>query len=391
MILRVLTATLIALLMGCSGTPQKTDEPVKETESESTDETTSFEIELPTVAVPHEVFRLDNGLTVVVHTDKKAPVVAVNVWYHVGSKDEPAGKTGFAHLFEHLMFQGSENWKGEFFEPLEDAGATDMNGTTSRDRTNYFQTVPKSALDLALWMEADRMGHFSGAISQELLDEQRGVVQNEKRQRQNRPYGKAWEVIPPNTYPEGHPYSWSVIGSMQDLNAASLEDVKNWFKTYYGASNAVLVLAGDITIEEAREKVEKHFGHIDAGPAVPERGDFVAPMEETKKMTMHDQVPQERVYRIFNVPPYGEVTAERLRLASLVLGSGKNSRLYERLVYRDQLATNVYVWFGDGEISSQLYFVADARPGVSVREVEAILDEELQRFQIGRASCRERV
>ena len=167
-----------------------------------------------TLDIKAETFKLSNGLTLVVHEDHKAPIVAVNVWYHVGSKDEPAGKTGFAHLFEHLMFQGSENYRGEFFEPFEQVGATGQNGTTNTDRTNYFQNVPTTALDMALWMESDRMGHFLGAIDQALLDEQRGVVQNEKRQGENQPYGQAWERLSKAMYPEGHPYSWSVIGSM---------------------------------------------------------------------------------------------------------------------------------------------------------------------------------
>jgi zinc protease len=381
---------LLLLSASCSTTPSQPDQAQAEDSTgtsdaaKASDDDTSTESataqELPQVEVPYEKFTLDNGLTVVVHEDRKAPVVAVNIWYHVGSKDEQPGRTGFAHLFEHLMFQGSENFQGEFFEPLEKAGATDMNGTTNRDRTNYFQTVPTSALDVALWMESDRMGHFEGAISQERLDEQRGVVQNEKRQGLNRPYGEAWEIIPPNTYPSEHPYSWSVIGSMEDLNAASLEDVKGWFDKYYGASNAVLVLAGDITPEEAREKAERYFGHIDAGPQVKKRGPWIAKLDERKELETYDQVPQERSYYVYNLPPFGREVTEHLRLASRLLGKGKNSRLYERLVYRDQLATNVFVWFGDGEISSQLYIVADARPGVSHEKVEAAIDEEMAKF-----------
>jgi len=181
---------------------------------------------LPVVDIPYQKFVLDNGLTLIVHEDHKAPVVAVNIWYHVGSKDERPGRTGFAHLFEHLMFNGSENHRDEWFKPMEAAGATKLNGTTWFDRTNYFQNVPTSAFDMTLWMESDRMGHLLGAIDQKVLDEQRGVVQNEKRQRQNLPYGKVSEVITTSTYPAGHPYSWETIGSMDDLNAASLEDVK---------------------------------------------------------------------------------------------------------------------------------------------------------------------
>ena len=184
-----------------------------------------------TVDIPFTVRQLDNGLTVIVHEDHKAPIVAVNVWYHVGSKNEVPGRTGFAHLFEHLMFQGSENLKGEYLNTLQELGATDLNGTTFFDRTNYFQTVPKNALDTALWLESDRMGHFKGSITQAKLDEQRGVVQNEKRQGDNQPYGKVFELILKQLFPPDHPYSWEAIGSMEDLNAASLDDVRHWFET----------------------------------------------------------------------------------------------------------------------------------------------------------------
>ena len=197
--------------------------------------------ELP--EIKYESFKLDNGLTVIVHEDKKVPMVAVNVWYHVGSKNEKLGKTGFAHLFEHLMFNGTENYNNEYFEPFEKIGSTDQNGTTNSDRTNYFQNVPTNALDLALWMESDRMGHLLGVVDQEKLDEQRGVVQNEKRQGENQPYGKAFTRISESAFPKGHPYSWSTIGSMDDLDAASLKDVQDWFKTYYGPNNAVLALS----------------------------------------------------------------------------------------------------------------------------------------------------
>jgi zinc protease len=208
---------------------------------------------------------LDNGLTLLVHEDHKAPIATVNIWYHVGSKNEHQGITGFAHLFEHLMFNGSENYQGEWFLPMEKAGGTDLNGTTWFDRTNYFQTVPVPALDMVLWMESDRMGHFVGVITQEGLDEQRSVVQNEKRQGDNRPYGKAGYIQLEGMFPEGHPYRWSTIGSMEDLNAASLEDVTHWFETYYGASNAVLVVAGDVQPDEVFERVKHYFGDIEPG------------------------------------------------------------------------------------------------------------------------------
>ena len=220
------------------------------------------------VDIPYEAFTLDNGLRVIVHEDRKAPVVAVSVWYRVGSKHEPAGKTGFAHLFEHLMFNGSENAPGDFFEPLQQVGATDSNGTTNVDRTNYFETVPTGALDLALFLESDRMGHLLGAVTQEKLDNQRGVVQNEKRQGDNNPFGLLRYEIFENLFPKGHPYHHSTIGSMADLNSASLDDVKSWFHDNYGPNNAVLVLAGDIDVATARTMVGKWFGDIPRGPAV---------------------------------------------------------------------------------------------------------------------------
>src|SRR6186713_832318 len=231
---------------------------------------------LPSVDIPYEKFVLANGLTLIVHEDHKAPVVAVNVWYHVGSKDERPGRTGFAHLFEHLMFNGSENHNDEFFRPMEAAGATKMNGTTWLDRTNYFQNVPTSALDMTLWMESDRMGHLLGAIDQAALDEQRGVVQNEKRQGENQPYGRSYNALVSKIYPKTHPYGHTVIGSMNDLNAASLEDVKSWFRSWYGPNNAVLVLAGDIDLATAKQKVTQYFGDIPASATLPPKAPMIA-------------------------------------------------------------------------------------------------------------------
>ncbi len=225
---------------------------------------TGGQVQIPDI--PYEKFVLDNGLTVIVHEDHKAPIVAVNVWYHVGSKNEPEGRSGFAHLFEHLMFNGSENFNDDYFQALERIGATDLNGTTNEDRTNYFQNVPVHALDVALWMESDRMGHLLGAIDQAKLDEQRGVVQNEKRQGENQPYGQVWNKITAATWPKGHPYAHTVIGSMEDLDAASLEDVHEWFRTYYGPNNAVVVIAGDIDAETALEKVKTYFGDMPPPP-----------------------------------------------------------------------------------------------------------------------------
>jgi zinc protease len=306
--------------------------------------------------------------------------VAVDIWYHVGSKDERPGRTGFAHLFEHLMFTNTENHHDEFMRPLIEAGATKMNGNTWLDRTTYFENVPVNALDTALWLESDRMGHLLGAIDQAKLDEQRGVVQNEKRQGENRPYGKVDELITTSTYPAGHPYSWTTIGSMEDLNAASLDDVKNWFKTYYGAANAVLVIAGDVQPEDVRKRVEHYFGDIAPGPVLKRTETWVAKMSGEKRASLQDRVPQPRIYKTWNIPGYNTRDFTLLQIASDVLTTGKNSRLYKRLVYTDQIATSVSANVGPFEIGSQFQVIATVRPGVDPALVDKAMDEELARF-----------
>jgi zinc protease len=330
--------------------------------------------------IPCQQFVLDNGLTVVVHEDHKAPIVALNIWYHVGSKNEKPGKTGFAHLFEHLMFGGSEHLPGSYIEAMERIGATDLNGTTNEDRTNYFENVPVSALDYALFAESDRMGYFYNTISQEVLDLQRGVVQNEKRQGDNQPYSIVEDLMVKSTYPAEHPYAHTVIGSMEDLDSATLEDVREWFKTYYTPSNAVLALAGDITLEQARERVSRYFGEIDPGPPVAHQRAWIAKMRGEHRETVQDRVPQARVYKTWNVPGYGTAAADYLRFACSVLSSGKTSRLYKRLVYDDQIATQVAAHMDEREIGGQFVLVATAKQGEDVRKVETALDEEMQRF-----------
>ncbi len=316
----------------------------------------------------------------IVHEDHKAPIVAVNLWYHVGSKNEKAGKTGFAHLFEHLMFNGSENYDDEYFKPFERVGATGINGTTWFDRTNYFQNVPNNALDLALWMESDRMGHLLGVVTQEKLDEQRGVVQNEKRQGENQPYGKVDYRILKGVFPVGHPYSWDTIGSMDDLNAASLEDVHEWFKTYYGPNNAVIVIAGDVNRQVALQKVEKYFGDIPPGPPIAKPREWTVQLEHDKRETMQDRVPQARVYKVWGGPNFVSTDAVLLELADAVLTSGKNSRLYERLVYQDQTATSVSGSLFTGEIGGYYELQATVQPGGDIEAVRQAIDEEMQRF-----------
>ncbi|MGA8026457.1 MAG: pitrilysin family protein [Bryobacteraceae bacterium] len=343
----------------------------------------------PNLEIPFSQFALPNGLTLVVHEDHKTPIVAVNIWYHVGSKNEKPGKTGFAHLFEHLMFGGSEHLQGSYIDAMERIGATDLNGTTSEDRTNYFENVPTSALDYALFAESDRMGYFHGTISQEVLDLQRGVVQNEKRQGDNQPYAIVEELVVKSTYPAGHPYAHTVIGSMEDLDSASLDDVRNWFKAYYTPSNAVLVLAGDITPAEANEKVRRYFDELLPGPPVAHQRAWIAKMNGEHRETVQDRVPQPRIYKIWNVPSYGAADADRLRLAAGILSSGKTSRLYKRLVYDDQIATHVSAYLDEREIGSQFVIVATAREGENLGKVESAVDEELARFLDGGPTGRE--
>ena len=332
------------------------------------------------VDIPNTKYVLDNGLRLIVHEDHKAPIVAVNVWYDVGAGDEKIGKTGFAHLFEHLMFNGSEHFNDDYFKPFDRVGATGMNGTTNQDRTNYFQVVPTTALDMALWMESDRMGHMRAAVDQARLDEQRGVVQNEKRQGENQPYGKVFLTIFENTYPDGHPYDHSTIGSMEDLNAASLADVHEWFDTWYGAANAVLVVAGDVEAEDVKARVEKHFGHIPSGPPLIKPDVSLARRSEPSRIVLQDRVPQARVYKVWNVATVRDESVDHLSLASDVLAAGKSSRLYKRLVYDDQIATDVGAFVMTRQFGSLFIVIATAKPGQDLTEVEAVLDEELEAF-----------
>ncbi len=334
--------------------------------------------DLPEIAYTKKV--LANGLTVIVHEDHKAPVVGVNIWYHVGSKNERPGRTGFAHLFEHLMFNGSEHADTDWFRGTSEMGATGVNGTTSNDRTNYFETVPKGALDRTLWLESDRMGHLLGAIDQAKLDEQRGVVQNEKRQGENRPYGSVWNRLPPLAYPQGHPYSWSVIGSMEDLDAATVDDVHQWFGAYYGAANAVLVLCGDVETEHALARVEHYFGDIAPGPDITRPEAWVAKRSGTTRISVEERVPQARIHKLWNTPEWGSEDATLLELAASMLARGENSRLYQRLVRADGLATDVVAFQDTAELGSTWHAWATASSGVALADLEAALDEEIARF-----------
>ncbi len=332
------------------------------------------------IDVPFTKFTLPNGLRLIVHEDHKAPIVAVNIWYHVGSKNEKPGKSGFAHLFEHLMFNGSENFNTDYFQALEAIGATDLNGTTSDDRTNYFQNIPVGALDQVLWLESDRMGHLLGAIDQAKLDEQRGVVQNEKRQGENQPYALGYDIIQKEMYPPYHPYGHTVIGEMADLNAASLTDVQEWFKAYYGAANAVLVIAGDITPEVAYEKALKYFGNIPAGPTIARPGVNIPKRFGNSRAEYQDRVPQSQITMVWNTTQWGTKDGVWLDLLSDVLAAGKNSRLYKKLVYEKQICPSVYAYVNYMEISGNFYIQADVKPGKTVEEVEAAINEIMEEF-----------
>lgn len=332
------------------------------------------------VDIPWQAFTLDNGLRVIVHEDRKAPVVAVSVWYRVGSKHEPKGKTGFAHLFEHLMFNGSENAPGDFFEPLQQVGATDFNGTTSMDRTNYFETVPTGALDRALFLESDRMGHLLGAVTQDKLDNQRGVVQNEKRQGDNNPFGLLRYEIFENLFPTGHPYHHSTIGSMADLDSASLDDVKRWFTDHYGPNNAVLVLAGDIDVATAKAKVTEWFGDIAQGPAVTAPPVSVPTLPAPLAREVRDLIPTTRLYRMWAIPGLNDPEAVPLQMAATVLGGLSSSRLDNAMVRKDPVAVAVAAFAQTFEDAGILIVQADVKEGVDPALVGQKLDAEIAKF-----------
>ncbi|GAB7551002.1 pitrilysin family protein [Novosphingobium sp. 11B] len=332
------------------------------------------------VDIPFETFTLSNGLRVVVHTDRRTPVVAVGMWYNVGSTSEPAGKTGFAHLFEHLMFNGTENVPGDFFAPLKQMGATDYNGTTYFDRTNYFETVPTSALARTLYLESDRMGWLLGAISQHVLDVQRGVVQNEKRQRDNQPYGLVSYRQVKALYPAGHPYAHDPIGSMKDLDGATLSDVKAWFRDHYGPNNAVLVLSGDIDAAAAGPLVERYFGAIPRGPQATATIRPVPPLAKPLNETMTDHVASVMIDRSWPVPGLDSPDSPALDIAAGVLGNLASSRLVEVLVRQEKLAVSVTA----GNVSNAHAGMFDirvmVRPGVEPTTVTARLDAVMTEF-----------
>jgi zinc protease len=328
----------------------------------------------PTPALAFERHSLANGLRIVLHRDSSLPLVAANLWYHVGSKNERPGRTGFAHLFEHMLFQGSEHvGTHDHFRFIQQVGGV-ANGSTWYDRTNYYETVPAHQLELALWLESDRMGFFLPALTQENLDNQRDVVMNERRQRvENQPYGLAGEKLHELLYPPGHPYHWPVIGYMEDIAAATLEEVQTFFRTYYTPNNAVLTLVGDFQPEAALERIEAWFGEIPPGPPVPPVSAPLPPLGGERRVVLPDDVRMPRVYIGFRAPGYGQRTWYAADLLAAVLAGGKSSPLYRELVYERQIAQDVGASVGPYESAGTFMMVATARPGVAVEELEEAL------------------
>ena len=331
--------------------------------------------------IPIETVRLANGLLVTLSPDRAAPIVAVNVWYHVGSANERAGRTGFAHLFEHMLFQGSADVAAnEHFELVQRAGGT-LNGSTWLDRTNYFETVPSNQLELALWLEANRMGYLLPAMTQEKLDTQRDVVKNERRWSvDNQPYGTWWERLPALAFPDDHPFHHSLIGSMEDLSAASLDDVRQFFAAYYRPDNAVLSIAGDFDRDEAMTMVERHFGAIPSGPAGPPLPDMSVPdvFGQWKREVVEDTAMLPRLFLAFRSPPFGTEAYYAASVAGAILGSRKGSRLYRRLVRERQVASEAQAFTFDLSKGSDLLVVdVTARQGIPAELLEQEVAQEI--------------
>ena len=328
-----------------------------------------------------EKFTLSNGLQVVLHEDHSLPTVAVNLWYHVGSKNEEAGRTGFAHLFEHVMFEGSKNHNRLFFEPLQKIGAA-VNGSTSSDKTNYWETVPSNHLELALWLESDRMGFLLDALDQKRFDVQRDVVKNERRQSyENRPYGMSHLLLQPALFPSPHPYSWPVIGSQEDLDAAHLDDVKAFFRRFYSPSNASLALAGDFDPEEARTLVERYFGDIEPGPAVSRIGRMDSALRGEVQLGLRDRVQLSRLYLVWPAPPMFDPDEAPLDVLATLLGEGKSSRLHRSLVYDKRIARDVNVGSYSQEIAGEFHLMVTANPGHDLEEIQDVVEEEIDRVR----------
>jgi len=340
--------------------------------------------------VPYRQFQLANGLNVILHRDTSVPIVAVNVWYHVGSANERPGRTGFAHLFEHLMFEGSKDVKeGEFDNLLESAGG-DNNGSTTNDRTNYVIDVPSNALELALFLESDRMAYLLDTMSPERVNGQRDVVKNERRQSyENRPYGMASIELDKMLWPANHPYSWPTIGYMEDLTAASYDDVVQFFRKYYAPNNASLVIAGDIDYDKTKALVETWFGEVPKGEPVEPIAPPAAMLTSVKRQTMTDRVRLSKLFIAWLTPRVFAPGDAALDVVSSVLAGGKNSRLYKRLIYDTQMAQDVEATQQSGPLGSSFVIETTIRPGHTVAEVQKAIDEELAKLRQAPPSERE--
>ncbi|HEY0547931.1 MAG TPA: insulinase family protein [Pyrinomonadaceae bacterium] len=351
----------------------------KKTMQNKTESAKNVAAQLPPINITE--FKLANGLRVVFHEDHSTPIVAVNIWYHVGSKNEVPGRTGFAHLFEHMMFQGSKHYDKDYFGPLQEAGGT-LNGSTNTDRTNYWEIVPSNFLELALWLESDRMGYLPDAMTMEKLNNQRDVVKNEKRQNyDNRPYGLVGAKIAEAMYPADHPYHWLTIGSLDDLNAASMDEVKDFFRRFYTPNNASLVIAGDFNPTEARRMVEKYFGALKRGPEVTPLETRQPHLDKEIRLTMEDRVSLPRLYITWHsMPQYTEDEAA-LDTVATILTNGKGSRLYRSLVYEKQIAQDVSAFNNTGELAGKFQIVVTAKPGTTLAELERAVDAELERIK----------
>jgi zinc protease len=344
------------------------------------------------LSVPYQMFRLSNGLTVIVHEDHSAPIASVNCWYHVGSGREVPGRTGFAHLFEHLMFEGSEHVPEGAFDRWLEAVGGDNNGSTNNDRTNYWEQVPSNALEIPLFLESDRMGYLLGAMSPATVDGQRDVVKNEKRQSyENRPYGRVWEMLPAALFPPGHPYSWPVIGSMADISAASYQDVVSFFKSWYGPANASLVIAGDVKASEVRAQVEKWFGEIPESQPVEPLVPRPVVLTAEKRLVLEDRVQLPRLYLAWPAPPEYSASSAAVDALAGVLAEGKNSRLYKRLVYELQVAQDVTAFQDPGALASVFLVIVTARSGHGLEEIRRLVDEEIAHLRGGPPTERELV
>ncbi len=349
----------------------------------------------PRVSAPYEMFTLPNGLTVILHEDHTVPMVSVNLWYHVGSGREKFGRTGFAHLFEHILFEGSKHVKEGDFDNLLEAAGGNNNGSTTTDRTNYYESLPANALDLALFLESDRMGFLLDVVTPELVDGQRDVVKNERRQSyENAPYGMANVRLTELMYPKEHPYHWPVIGYMEDLTAATHDDVREFFSTYYAPGNASLVIAGDIDPADARRKVEHWFSDVKAGPRP---APIVAPPAELTSVvteTLDDNVQLPRLYMAWHSPAQFAPGDAELDVIASLLTSGKNSRLYKRLVYELQLVQSISAFQSSAALGSRFMIVATARPSAdpaadTLTKIKAVIDEELDRLKQAPPDARE--